>query len=126
MSHFTYVRTQLVASGFLKKGLQDLGYAVEEMCTVSGDQGVVRVDYRVTTPQGAQVGFVRKGEEEPYSLVADWYRVRDLEPTDFLQRLSQRYAYHATRDVMERQGFDLVAEEKTRDGQIRLTLRRIA
>lgn len=124
MSHFTLVRTQLKEARFIKRGLEDMGHTVMAGGEVSGDQGKRPAEFRITTHAGGQVGFVKDGAN--YAVIADWYRVRDLNPDNFVKDLNQRYAYHAAREVMEQQGFDLVTEEKTTDGRIRMTLRRIA
>ena len=44
----------------------------------------------------------------------------------FLQQVSQRYAYHAARAKLEEQGFTLASEEVREDGRIHLVLRRMA
>ena len=44
----------------------------------------------------------------------------------WLQKVTQRYAYHVTRDKLGAQGFDLVEERVDEKDTIRLTLRRSA
>lgn len=126
MSHFTKIKTRLVNKIYLLKALKDLGYQPEE-----GDveiQGYAnqrrKVCIKVTTSNpGYDIGFIKEGEE--YKLVADWYGIKDTTPEEFLKRLYQRYAYHAVKDKMREQGFDMVEEEHKEDNSIRLLLRRI-
>ena len=44
----------------------------------------------------------------------------------FLARLHQRYAYHATLETLEKQGFEVVSEEaRGEDEPVRMVLRRV-
>ena len=58
-------------------------------------------------------------------MVADWWGVRGVNKTTFLQEITRRYAYHAAREKLEAQGFSLVSEEVQEDEQIHLVLRRM-
>ena len=64
------------------------------------------------------LGFRKYGS--PYEIVADWFGVRGINQKEFTQRLTQRYAYHATRGKLEKQGFDMVEEKVEETGQIRI------
>lgn len=113
MSHISRIKTQIVEKELLVKALQDLGYPVEE-----GEKNVkvaIRFSYPIT--------FERR--DQTYEIVADWWGVRGVKRPEFVQQVTQRYAYHATRAKLEEQGFDLI-EEVQEKGEIRLVLRRIA
>jgi hypothetical protein len=69
------------------------------------------------------LGFARDEGGNYCALISDFDRFRFN--ATWLKRLHQRYAYHVSRDRLTEQGFDLVAEERTEDGNIRLTLRRM-
>jgi hypothetical protein len=69
------------------------------------------------------MGFRQEGDS--YDLVADWWGIKDIDQEQFLQRLTQRYAYHVTRDRLEEQDFTLVEEEVEEDETIHITVRRM-
>lgn len=123
MSHFSRIRTQIVAKEFLLQALEDLGYEYEEgELTVSGFGGAqTPVDIRIRLRVSYDIGLVQR--DGHYEIVADWFGVRGIKQRAFERQLSQRYAYHAARRKMEEQGFTLV-EEAQESGAIRLVLRR--
>ncbi len=57
-------------------------------------------------------------------MVADWWGINDIKQEQFLQQISQRYAYHAAKAKLEEQGFSLVSEETQEGERIHLVLRR--
>lgn len=125
MSHFTSLKTRFVDLAYLRKALEDLGYVAQAGgVAIRGYQGNrTRVDLKIATKNpGYDIGFKQAGDH--YELVADWWGIRDLEPESFLQKVTQRYAYHATRAKLEEQGFALV-EEKKEEERIHLVLRRV-
>lgn len=125
MSHITRITTRLVQPEYIRRALRDLNMPViEGKATVSGDDGQVPVEIGTRTASGRDIGFRFNGKT--YDVVADWYYISETSSEPFVRKVSQRYAYHAATEMMARQGFDLVAEERANDGAIRLTLRRIA
>ena len=127
MSHFTRIKTKIVEKELLLNSLLDLGCVCEEgRLVVTGYGGrKVPVELRASFGQGGSaVGFSREGEV--WECVADWYCVRGMGQEEFLNRLHQRYAYHATVNRLEEQGFSVVAEEAVgTDQSLRLVLRRV-
>lgn len=126
MSHFSRIQTQFKETKYLLQALKDLGFTYDE-----GDQQVIGfggqktpVDIRVPLKLSYDIGFRKSGGK--YEIVADWFGVRGINQKDFTQKLMQRYAYHATRDKMQQQGFDMVEEKVEDTGQIRIVLRRMA
>jgi hypothetical protein len=116
----------MIDKEYVKKALKDLGFDYQE-----GEQQVMgfggqkmAVDIRVPLKLSYDVGLRKKGNA--YEIVADWFGVRGINQKDFTQRLMQRYAYHATRDKLEQQGFNMVEEKVEETGQIRIVLRRMA
>ena len=125
MSHFTKIKTRLVKKEHLIKALQDLGYNVNDgKVRIRGyNSQETGVDIMVSTRnKGYDIGFKKEGDS--YNLVADWYGIKDIEPEAFLRQVQQKYAYHAVRERMEEQGFELVEEENEEDNTIHMTLRR--
>lgn len=124
MSHFTHLETKMTEKEFLKAALQDLDLRYRE-----GDLEIrshvgerVRVEM-VVKVAGHQVGFHKSGGA--YRLVGDAFALSALNREGFMRRLTQRYAYHAAKAKLAEQGFDLVTEEVSQDGEIHLLLRRV-
>ncbi len=125
MSHFSLIETQLTQQEFLVKALQDMGYAVQQGgVIVRGYHGnQTRADVKIPTSNPEyDIGFVKRGDV--YGLVADWHGIFGIDPNQLIQKLNQRYAYHASISKLKEQGFSVASEEVQKDGQIRLVLRR--
>ncbi len=126
MSHFSRIKTQFKELKYLEKAIKDLGYTYQEGEQEIGGFGrqKTRVDIRIPLPLSYDIGLRRSGDN--YEIIADWFGVRGITREDFTNKLTQRYAYHATRDKMEQQGFNLVEEKIEGTGEIRIVLRRMA
>jgi hypothetical protein len=111
---------------FVLMALQDLGFSFEEgEQQVRGFSGqAMQVDIRVPLKLSYDIGLRKNGKS--YEIIADWFGVRGVNQKDFSQKLMQRYAYHATREKLEDQGFAMVEEKVEETGQIRIVLRRMA
>jgi hypothetical protein len=130
MSHFTTVKTRLVAREELIAALQDVAKEfglgrIRERAKVHGwSDHETQADIVVSTSNpGYDLGFVKKGRT--YSLVADWYGIHDIDKTRLERRLEQRYAYHVTRNELEEKGFTLTEEDVAEDQSIRMVVRRM-
>ncbi|HZY87112.1 MAG TPA: DUF1257 domain-containing protein [Gemmataceae bacterium] len=125
MSHFSRIKTRMVERQHLLAALRDLGHTPEEGDVKARGFGIgkAKVEIKVPTKSGYDIGF--RHTEQGYEVVADWWGVKGTQQKDFLQKLQQRYAYHAARAKLEEQGFTLVSEEQE-GGRIRLVLRRMA
>jgi hypothetical protein len=125
MSHVTRIKTQIIEKEYLLQALDDLGYHYEEgdlkLKTAGGD--TAQVEIKILLRMSFDIGL--RHTPQGYEIVADWWGVRGENQKDFTAKLTQRYAYHTTRAKLESQGFSLV-EETAKDGQIHLTLRRMA
>jgi hypothetical protein len=125
MSHISRIKTQMVEQKFIINALHDLGYAVEEgdlkIKALGGDE--VKVELKVNLKMSNDIGLRKNGNH--YEVIADWWGVRSIKKETFVNQLTQRYAYHATKSKLEQQGFTLVEEETKDTGQIRLVLRRM-
>lgn len=126
MSHFSRINTKMEDKKYVLMALKDLGFTYE-----LGDEKVrgfsgqsIKVDIRIPLKLSYDIGLVKRGKT--YEIVADWFGVRGINQKDFTQKLMQRYAYYATRDKLEEQGFAMVEEKVEETGQIRLVLRRMA
>jgi hypothetical protein len=126
MSHFTKLKTKLVERLHLVRALRDLGHEPREDTAVQGWMGIRKSADVVFTPKAGSfdVGFI-KIPDGTHDMVADWMGVRGISRGPFLEKLTQRYAYHATVAKLEEQGFALASEENEDGGRIHLTLRRM-
>jgi hypothetical protein len=124
MSHFSRIQTQIVDKPFLIMAINDLGFQAEEgNLQVEGFLGQkAQVDILIRLKNSNSIGFRKNAGG--FEIVADWAGVRGVNQQSFIQRLTQRYAYHTVLSKIEAQGFDLVEETKTDTGQIHLVLRR--
>lgn len=135
MSHFTILKTQIVDIDALVKALADLGFMQVEVHPIAqglyGYQGDLRpetaeviIRREFIGPASNDIGFKRTPGGSFDAIISEYDR-REYSQ-EWLNRLLQRYAYHAARAKLEAQGFDLVAEETEEDGRIHLVLRRSA
>jgi hypothetical protein len=124
MSHISHIKTKMELKEYVLKALEDLGYQYEEgRQTISGFGDKTLVDIKVHMRLSYDIGL--KATPNGYEIMADWWGVRGVKRKEFTDKLMQRYAYHAARAQLEKQGFSLVSEENQENGQIRLVLRRV-
>ena len=125
MSHFTTIKTKIVEKQYLKQALSELGHSYQEgNVNIRGYQGIqTPVAIKIPTKNtGYDIGF--RQSNNAYEIVADWWGIKDIKQQEFLQQVSQRYAYHAAKAKLEEQGFSLVSEEAQKGDRIHLVLRR--
>ena len=125
MSHFSRIQTRFVDRPFLTQALQDLGFQFEEgSLSVQGFKGQQEMAQILIRLQNSYDIGLRK-VDDAYEIVADWAGVRGVSQKEFVQQLTQRYAYRATMSKLEAQGFTLVEDTRQSDGQIHMVLRRV-
>lgn len=126
MSHFTTLKTRIVSKEHLTQALEDLHIEYEEgNVEIRGYDGIktpVEISIPTANPD-YQVGFRKQGDT--YELVADWYGIRDINQSEFVGRITQRYAYRVAKEQLEQQDFAVVEEEVQADNTIRITVRRM-
>jgi Protein of unknown function (DUF1257) len=125
MSHFSQIKTKIRNLPALQSALSDLGVTWKPGPeSVRGYQGQVRsAELVVAQENGYDVGFSWSGQE--YELVADldfWQQAWSVER--FLNKITQRYAYHTVVNTAASQGFQIAEEAKNGDGSIRLVVQR--
>lgn len=136
MSHYTTLPTQIVDAHALIMALADLGFPANKVETHAEPQQLYgyRGDER---PERAHViirrkhvgfssndiGFVRGEDGAFHAIISEFDQLALGYDDAWLQRLTQRYAYHVTLAELAQQGFTL-AEETDRAGTIHLRLRR--
>jgi Protein of unknown function (DUF1257) len=135
MSHFTTLRTQIREIDALVKALADVGFKkvevhepAEHLRGFLGDRrkqtAEVIIRKRYIGPGSNDIGFKRGSTGTFDAIISGYDRARYSQA--WLNRLTQRYAYHVARAKLAEQGFDLISEENQQDGRIHLVLRRMA
>jgi hypothetical protein len=122
MSHFSKIKTTLKDLTLLKKALTDLSVNWDtEVKQIRGYTDFANLV--ISQNNNYDIGFSWNGFE--YQLVADlqfWQQPWSVEL--FLDKVSQRYAYHSIVESTEKQGFKAIEEVSLEDSSIQLTLQR--
>jgi hypothetical protein len=129
MSHFTTVKSKIKDLECLKLALQDLKYEFEEAeagVQVRGYLGQLeKADLVIKASKTYDVG-VRK-TAQGYELLADWWGIettRGLTEQEFVNQLTQRYAYHKVIKEVQARGFTISTQEEEENNTIQLTVRK--
>jgi len=125
MSHFSNIKTQIRNLNSLKAALTDIGINWKSGPeTVRGYQGQTRnAEVVIEQDNGYDIGFSSNGKE--YELVADLqYWQQPLSVDGFLNKVTQRYAYHSVLSETAKQGFQVAEQQNKADGSIRLVVQR--
>lgn len=125
MSHFSQIKTQIRDLTSLQAALNDLEINWKSgPQPIRGYQGQTHnAEIVIEQDNGYDVGFSHNNGQ--YELVADLqYWQQPLSVQGFINRITQRYAYHTVMKETTRQGFQLAEQEQNQDGSIRLVLQR--
>jgi hypothetical protein len=125
MSHFSQIKTKIRNLPALESALTDIGLTYKKGPEpIQGYQGQVKTAALVVEQEnGYGVGFSWNGEE--YELVSDldfWQQAWSVDR--FLEKITQRYAYHTVVNTATAQGFQVAEEAKNADGSIRVVVQR--
>jgi hypothetical protein len=125
MSHFSKIKTTLQDLTLLKKALTDLSVSWDtEVKQLKGYKNQTNFANLVISQNNKyDIGFSWNGFE--YQLVADlqfWQQPWSVEL--FLDKVTQRYAYHVILKATKKQGFKAIEEVNLEDASIHLTLQR--
>lgn len=125
MSHFSNIKTQIRNLTSLESALTDLGVDWKAgPRSVRGYKGQTRnAEVVIEQENDYDIGFSWNGTE--YELVADLQYWKQAWSVDgFINRVTQRYAYHAVVQETAKQGFQVAEQQKNEDGSIRLVVQR--
>jgi len=125
MSHFSKIKTTLKDLTLLKKSLTDLSVNWDtEVKQIKGYKNQTSfANLVIAQNNNYDIGFSWNGFE--YQLVADlqfWQQPWSVEL--FLDKVTQRYAYHSILETTQKQGFKSIEEVHLEDASIHLTLQR--
>lgn len=133
MSHFTCIKTQIKNADALLKALSDLGFNKVEVHKIAqplyGWQGdvreqtaevIIRRNYVGTSSN--DIGFQRQEDGQFQAIISEYDCHRYSQ--EWLNNLTQRYAYHALIATAPEQGFTIEEEETLSDGTVRVVVSR--
>ena len=125
MSHFTKIQTTIKDLSLLKHTLTDLGLIWDTSSSniKVGEKMQHEVDLLIKQNNLSHIGFVWNNNE--YHLVADlqlWQQPWSIEV--FMDKLSQKYAYHSIIEETRKQGFEKSEQVYQKDGSIKLVVQR--
>ena len=126
MSHFTTVKTKIKNLTSLIQALEEMEVTFNQaeegqMVKVRGYRGNEELaDLCIQIDDTYDIG-VRLTSSGEYELVADWSELELRMDTEaFMEKLTQRYAYHTVMDQIKRQGYTLDEQTQEEDGTIRM------
>lgn len=125
MSHFSKIKTSLKELSLLKKALNDLSinWTTESNKVKGYKNQSTFANIVITQNNNYDIGFIWTGFE--YQLVADlqfWQQPWSVEL--FLNKITQRYAYHSILEVAEQKGFKSVEQVNLEGDSIKLIFQR--
>jgi hypothetical protein len=125
MSHFSNIKTQIRNLSSLEAALTDLNVDWKSgPSSVRGYRGQTSTaEVVIEQDNDYDIGFSWNGKE--YELVADLqYWQQPWSVDGFLNRVTQRYAFHTVMSEASKQGFQVAEQQKNNDGSIRLVMQR--
>jgi hypothetical protein len=128
MSHFTSVKSKIRDMLCLKQALEDLKYEYVEAeagVEVRGYLGQLeKAELVIRASKTYDVGV--RQTADGIELIADWWGVettRGLTEEEFVNQLTQRYAYHKVIKEVKARGFSIEQDEEENE-TIQLTVRK--
>ena len=120
MSHLSMIMTKMVSAQHIIRALKDMGFS--DVWTRHDDEIVIPANKNGITK--TPVRFTRM-KDGPFKAQLTNFDLRKLNPT-WMQKLTQRYAYHVAMDTLKEQNFEMIEESVEHGNTIHLTLRRMA
>ncbi|MEV6179648.1 DUF1257 domain-containing protein [Streptomyces sp. NPDC052016] len=135
MSHYTRVRTSLHDQETLVRALKRLGFEEVEshaqpqpLYGYQGDRRSQRAEVivrrRHVGSASNDIGFARADDGGFQAIISDYDRRRF--DAAWLRRLTRSYGHESALSFAEENGYEVLAEETDKAGDIHLTLRRTA
>lgn len=133
MSHLTKVKTKIKNYLILKQALSDLNIKYvessenNELVVKGYDKDHEKVRMLLKTGGPYDIGIVHNTAEDTYEFIADWWGVEDyieMKQEDYINKITQRYAYNNVMDKIRSKGYDVVNEDVDEKENIRIVLRK--
>jgi hypothetical protein len=133
MSHFTSIRTQIKSIEALVQALDDIGFKNLEIHEIPqnlyGYQGdirqqsaevIIRRQYIGTSSN--DIGFKKQADGQFEAVISEYDRNKYNQ--QWMNKLMQRYGYHALKASAQEQGFSIEEDEVMEDGTVRVVVAR--
>ena len=124
MSHFTKLKTKILDKNCLLKALRNLNYVFEEDSTIRGYNRRTRKGNVVIKTNGEyDIGFVRKSNEVPFQILADWYGAAQAigcSRRDFMNKVQKEYATTKVLHELRKKGYRIKSRSISNTGEIKL------
>ncbi|HWP49798.1 MAG TPA: DUF1257 domain-containing protein [Candidatus Limnocylindrales bacterium] len=120
MSRFVSIKTELRDGDILKESLRELKCTVIPQTEMTLYAKTQPISFLSVTPFG-RVGF-RINDQGQYEMVGDEEVLK--KQGNFLDRLTQRYAYNKVVKEAKKAGFSFIKEEVMEDNSIRVVIRK--
>ena len=133
LSHFTKIKTQIKNINILKQTLEDLKIDFNESdinnkLTIRGwNNANEEVLLELKTGSSYGVGVILNKQNNTYDFIADWWGVETssgLNQDDYIDKITQKYAYNTVMDKIKTKGYDIVKEEVDDNNCVRILLRK--
>ena len=135
MSQYLNMATQIVSGEHLVKALKDVGFNEVEvyrtsqplrdwMGSLTANTAEIIIRKKYVGRASNDIGFKLGPDRRFTAFISDFDKDRFNDA--WLNRLTQRYAYHVAMDMLQEKGFDLVQESVQADQTIHLILRKMA
>lgn len=125
MSHFTSIKTQIKNRDALVTALSDIGFKNIELHETAqhlyGYQGDVR---QYIGSSSNDIGFKQQTDGQYEAIISEYDRHRYNE--QWMNKLMQRYGYHALKATAQEQGFTIEEDEVMQDGTVKVVVTRWA
>jgi len=119
----------------LKSILSELNYkyiensAENPIKIKSWDKKVIDEDFilEIKTGSSYSVGVVLNKKDNTFGFIADWWGIESFtgeKQSDFIDKITQKYAYNNILDKIKDKGYQLVSENVDEDKNIKLVLRK--
>jgi len=117
MSHFTQMRTTITDLEVLKGAVEQLGHTLEigEIYASGYNRQQTKVDAKIVSKTGYDIGFVKDKDSNSYTITADWWGAEhEFGQADvFTGRLTTTYAEKAAIKTGKSNRWNLVNREET-------------
>jgi hypothetical protein len=131
MSHFTSIKTQIRDVESLRKALADVGFSTVEVHDTPqglyGFEGNLRpetaemiVRRKYIGSASNDIGFKRQVDGQFTAIISNYDRGKYSQ--EWVNQLTQRYAYHALIARSGTEGFSIESEESLEDGTLRVVV----
>jgi len=131
MSHYTTIKTQLIAAEIIKQALEEMGFTVKcgsnlPLYDYMGSKRSLTADMVISRNQlstvSNDIGLKKAGES--YQVIISDYDSAATKTKDFVRQLQQKYAYLKVKKELANTHFTVVNEYVHKDGTVQIVAER--